>query len=177
MKTKIISLIVVVIMLSINSCKDKNSGPSMPLGNIDIGTNIGQTAPDFSLPDKDGNEKSLYDYHGQVVLIDFWASWCHFCREENPELIYLYSEYRSKGFEIVGVSLDTDRNNWLDAIQNDGIEFVQLSDLKGSDSPVVISYGVVGIPKMVLIDKDGKILLITSKASEVATFVKLELDK
>lgn len=176
MKINIILLLAITLIFGVTSCKKTSDSTELPKEIVYIGTDVGQTAPDFTLPDKDGNNRSLYDYRGKVVLIDFWASWCHFCREENPELVSLYAEYRDKGFEIVGVSLDTDRNNWLDAIQNDGIEFVQLSDLKGSNSPVVISYGVIGIPSMVLTDKDGKILLITSKASEVATFVKQQLN-
>ena len=176
MKTKIqISLVfAVLLMIVATSCKKETDNPPTG-GEKEVGVKVGLYAPDFSLPDKNGSEKILSDYQGKIVLIDFWASWCHICRGENPELVSLYTDYQSKGFEIIGVSIDTDRSSWLDAVQEDGIEFVQVSDLKGIESPVTKSYGVAGVPKMVLTDEEGKILLITTKASEVAAIVKEQL--
>lgn len=176
MKTKIqISLLLfALLVLGTSACKKTTDEPAFG-GEKEIGVKAGLYAPDFTLPDKDGNEISLSDYKGKIVLIDFWASWCHFCREENPELVSLYAEYKSKGFEIIGVSIDTDRSSWLNAVEDDGLEFVQVSDLKGMESAVVNSYGVAGVPKMILADQEGKILLITSKAAQVSALVKEKL--
>jgi peroxiredoxin len=176
MKTKYqISLVLAVLLMMVAaSCKKTTDNPP-PDGEKEVGVKVGLYAPDFTLPDKDGNDKTFSDYDGKMVLVDFWASWCHICRGENPELVSLYAEYREKGIEIIGVSIDTDRSSWLNAVQEDGIEFVQVSDLKGIESPVTKLYGVAGVPKMVLTDQDGKILLITTKASEVAAVVKEKL--
>jgi len=172
--SKILIIIAAILMIIVSSCKKTNDIPSS--GDVEIGIKAGQIAPEFTLPDKDGNEINLSDYRGQYVVIDFWASWCHFCREENPELVSLYADYRDKGFEIVGVSIDTDKTSWLNAVEADGIQYIQLIDIKGFESPVVVEYGVVSIPRMILLDPNGKILLVTSKASEVATVVRGKLD-
>ena len=176
MKTnfQIALVFVALLMIAVASCKKTTDNPSTG-GEKETGVKVGLYAPDFTLPDKNGNEKSLSDYKGKIVLVDFWASWCHICRGENPELVSLYADYQSKGFEIIGVSIDTDRSSWLNAVQDDGIEFVQVSDLKGIESPVTKSYGVAGVPKMVLTDEEGKILLITTKAVEVTAIVKEKL--
>ena len=176
MKTnfQITLVFVALLMIAATSCKKTTDNPSTG-GEKETGVKVGLYAPDFSLPDENGNTTTLSSYQGKVVLIDFWASWCHICRGENPELVALYADYKAKGFEIIGVSIDTDRSSWLNAVQEDGIEFVQVSDLKGIESPVTKSYGVVGVPKMVLTDEEGKILLITTKASEVAAMVKDKL--
>ncbi len=176
MKTKfqIVLLFAAIIMISASSCKKVTDTPATG-GEKETGIEVGLYAPDFTLPDKDGNNTTLSTYQGKMVLIDFWASWCHICRGENPELVALYADYKAKGFEIIGVSIDTDRSSWLNAVKDDGIEFVQLSDLKGIESPVTNAYGVVGIPKMLLTDQEGKILLITTKAAEVAAVVKEKL--
>lgn len=171
MKTKTLStiLLAVVLMIGIGSCNKTTDTPP------ETGAQVGQLAPDFTLPDPDGNQKSFSDYDDQLVLIQFWASWCSFCRAENPELVELYADNMDKGFEIVGVSLDTDKSGWVAAIAADDIEFDQLSDLKGFDSPVADDYGVSSIPRLVLTDQDGKILLITNKASEVTAMVNERL--
>lgn len=172
MKTKTLSTIffAVVLMIGLASCKKTTDTPP------ETGAQVGQLAPDFTLPDPDGNLKSFSDYDDQLVLIQFWASWCSFCRAENPELVSLYAEYRNKGFEIVGVSLDTDKAAWLGGIASEGIEFDQLSDLMGFDSPITDDYGVSNIPKLVLTDQEGKILLITNKAADVSAMVSDRLD-
>lgn len=166
------AFLTLIILISISSCKKTDEDP--PSG--EIGVRVGQIAPDFTLPDKDGNEISLSDFNDQYILIDFWASWCHYCRDENPQLVSLYANYKAKGFEIVGVSIDTDKNNWLEAIADDGIEFVQLCDLQNSQGPVPSMYGIISVPHMVLINPDGIILLITSKASDVQSYLQQKLD-
>ena len=121
-------------------------------------TEIGNMAPDFTLNNPDGKPVSLSSLRGQYVLVDFWASWCGPCRQENPNVVKAYQAYKSKGFTILGVSLDKDRDPWLEAIKKDKLTWEQVSDLKFWQSPVVELYGIRGIPANVLLDKEGKII-------------------
>ena len=118
----------------------------------------GETAPDFSLPDLEGNMVALSDFRGQYVLVSFWASWCPFCRQENPHLVKLYSQYKDYDFEILGVSLDRSMEPWLKAIADDGLEWPHISDLKGWQNEASSQYGVASIPSNVLLDPNGVIL-------------------
>lgn len=119
---------------------------------------IGALAPDLTLPDPDSNLVSLSSLKGNVVLIDFWAAWCGPCRKENPNIVRLYNQYKGKGFEIFGVSLDKNRNAWLNAIESDGLTWTQVSDLKFWDSDAAKTYQVKSIPYTVLLDRDGRII-------------------
>jgi thiol-disulfide isomerase/thioredoxin len=95
---------------------------------------------------------------GKYVLIDFWASWCGPCRAENPNLVKVYNDFKDKGFDIFGVSLDTDRKSWLKAIKDDNLTWHHVSDLKGWENSAAQVYGVRAIPANVLLDKDGYII-------------------
>lgn len=120
---------------------------------------IGKDYTDFTLPDPDGNEVSLSEYAGKgVLMIDFWASWCGPCRRANPGVVALYNEFHEKGFDIFGVSLDNDRAGWLKAIEDDGLVWTQVSDVKGWMCEGAKLYAVNSIPHTVLLDKDGKII-------------------
>ena len=101
---------------------------------------------DFSLPDTTGAEYLISDLRDKFTLIEFWASWCAPCRKANPDLKKIYDEYNSLGFEIVGVSLDKERNRWKDAIIQDELPWHQLSDLKGFNSEPAIIYNIGAIP-------------------------------
>lgn len=120
---------------------------------------IGQPYTDFALPTPDGQSLKVSDVHqGNVMLIDFWASWCGPCRRANPEVVAIYSEYKEKGFEILGVSLDRDEASWKKAIEDDQLTWPQISDLKYWNSEGAELYGVPAIPHTVLIDREGKIV-------------------
>jgi peroxiredoxin len=121
-------------------------------------TAIGQPAPEINLPSPDGKEIALSSLKGKVVLVDFWASWCGPCRKEMPNVVKAYAKFKNKGFEIFGVSLDQEKERWVEAIAKDGITWPQVSDLKQWSSSVVKTYNIQGIPYTVLVDKEGKIL-------------------
>lgn len=119
----------------------------------------GKPAPEITMNDINGSPISLSSLRGKTVLIDFWASWCKPCRIENPNVVRLYNKYKSKGFEIFSVSLDTDKNRWANAITQDGLVWPShVSDLAGWKNAAAQLYGVSGIPYTVLIDTDGNII-------------------
>ncbi|PMD93228.1 alkyl hydroperoxide reductase [Siphonobacter sp. BAB-5405] len=122
------------------------------------GLSIGSPAPEINLPDPQQKIVSLSSLRGKYVLIDFWAGWCGPCRRENPNVVRLYNQYKDKGFTVYGVSLDSDRKLWTDAIQKDGLTWTQVSDLKYFDSAAAIDYGIQHIPFTVLIDPQGKVI-------------------
>jgi peroxiredoxin len=121
-------------------------------------TGIGRPAPDFVQADANGKPIALSSYKGKYVLVDFWASWCGPCREENPNVLKNYRQYHSKGFAVLGVSLDDKKVDWLKAIKKDGLPWMQVSDLNGWKNAVAVLYGIEGIPMNFLIDKEGKIV-------------------
>lgn len=119
---------------------------------------IGAVAPDIKLKQPDGKEMSLSSLRGKVVLIDFWASWCGPCRRENPFNRQLYAQYKNKGFEIFGVSLDQEAGRWKGAIAADSLSWYHVSDLGGWNSSPAKLYKVSSIPATYLLDKEGKII-------------------
>lgn len=118
----------------------------------------GGEAPDFAQATPDGDMLSLHSLRGKVVLIDFWASWCGPCRAENPNVVRMYNEYRERGFEILGVSLDRARDRWLQAIEQDGLTWLHVSDLKGWQNEVAQRFSVSSIPHTILLDAEGRII-------------------
>lgn len=123
-------------------------------------TSVGKTFTNLKGKNPEGVDVSLADYagKGKYVLIDFWASWCPPCRAEMPKLVEAYKQFKGKDFEIVGISLDKNNEDWVKGIKNLNITWPQISDLKFWDSQLAAAYGVNSIPHLVLLDKDGKIL-------------------
>lgn len=128
---------------------------------------IGKVAPEIALPDPSGNVKTLSSLRGNYVLLDFWASWCGPCRHENPNVVRLYNKYKSNKFEILGVSLDAEKDAWLKAIEKDKLTWQHVSDLKNWQSSVVPLYQIQGIPFTVLLDPDGKIIAKNLRGAEL----------
>ncbi|MDI1256599.1 MAG: TlpA disulfide reductase family protein [Flavobacterium sp.] len=120
--------------------------------------NEGAVAPDFTANTPDGKIASLKTSLGKLTIVDFWASWCGPCRQENPNVVALYKEFHAKGLNIVGVSLDDDAAAWKTAIEKDGLLWTQVSNLKKWKDPIALQYGIDQIPATFLLDASGKII-------------------
>jgi peroxiredoxin len=121
-------------------------------------TAIGQPAPEISMPDPDGRIFTLSSMKGKYVLVDFWAKWCGPCRQENPNVVRAYNEFKGKGFDILGVSLDRSKEEWMQAIAEDGLTWHHVSDLAYFNSKAAKDYNITGIPFSILVDPDGIII-------------------
>jgi len=129
---------------------------------------VGKKAPEFSMPDANGNEIALSSFKGKYVLVDFWASWCGPCRRENPNLVAAFNQFKSKNFTILGVSLDKTKQDWQEAIKEDGLNWTHISDLAYWNSKAVPTFGFDGIPYNVLIDPQGIIIAERLRGPDLA---------
>lgn len=128
---------------------------------------IGDTLPDFSLPDTSGIFLNLLSLRGNIVLVDFWASWCKSCRNVNLKYLDLHNQYKSKGFEIVQISLDESEKDWKMAIEKDGLSWIHLSDLKKWNSKVVELYDINSLPCNFLLNANGEIIATDINAEKL----------
>lgn len=131
------------------------------------GSMVGYPANNFTQSTPEGKSVKLSDYKGKYVLIDFWASWCKPCRMENPNVVAAYNRFKDKGFTVLGVSMDSNREAWVNAIRADNLTWQHVSDLKGWGNEVGIMYGVKGIPQNFLVDKEGKIVAKNLRGAEL----------
>jgi peroxiredoxin len=119
---------------------------------------VNKQAPDLTMKDVNDKPVSISNFKGKYLLVDFWASWCRPCRAENPNVVAAYNKFKDKNFTILGVSLDQNKDSWLQAIKNDGLDWTHMSDLKYWESEAVSTYKFQGIPYNILIDPSGKVI-------------------
>ncbi len=145
-------VILLSIMLLVSSCTSKDTAdPVTPVVPED-------EAPDFTLPTIDNQLLSLTDLRGKVVLLDIWASWCGYCKAENPNIEAAFSTYNDFGFEVLAVSIDSNKESWKKGITDQQLSFTHVIDTLAWESDVVDKYNVKRIPHLVLIDREGKIV-------------------
>ena len=142
-----------------------DSARNTTLGNIltkyvenEVDLRKGALFPDFTLQTPQGEPVSLYSVKAKVKIIDFWASWCGPCRAENPHVKELYEKYHDAGLEVISVSLDDKKDKWLKAIEQDGLPWIHVSDLQAWGNPLVKMLGIQGIPYLIVLDKDNRIV-------------------
>lgn len=134
-------------------------------------TALGARAPEFSQPDTTGKLIAISELRGKYVLLDFWASWCAPCRKENPNVLNVYNRFKDHNFTVLAVSVDVKRNDWLKAVKEDKLPWMQVSDLKAKNEASRL-YGVVGIPMNFLIDPKGNIIGVNLRGEELSNAVE-----
>ena len=143
------------LMVGTTACGQKDADSKYATEMLKKGT----PAPAFTLTTPDGNAVSLSDFKGKYVVLDFWASWCPDCRKDAPEVVKAYQEYKDKGVAFVGVSFDTDKEAWQNAIKEYNIQYPQISELKKwKETKISSDYHINWIPSMYIIDPEGKIV-------------------
>jgi len=138
---------------------------------------VGTEAKSFTQQSSNGQTINLESFKGKYLLLDFWASWCGPCRKEHPNLILAYEQFKTKNFEIISISLDDNKTDWLGAIEKDKINWTNISDLKGQQNEIALKYGVQAIPANFLIDPKGIIIDKNLKGKELLTKLKTLIDK
>jgi thiol-disulfide isomerase/thioredoxin len=168
MKTKhlfVICLACFAVSLTVSACnKSSNTSSENVAENVDdTATTEAAEGPqyiDIALPAPDGHIVKVSDYvpKNKYTLIDFWASWCGPCRGEMPTVVKAYNDYHAKGLEVIGVSLDKEKDAWVNAIDKLGMKWPQMSDLMGWQSAGAAKYNIHSIPANVLVDQQGRIV-------------------
>lgn len=133
---------------------------------------VGQKAPDFKAYTPNNKLMGISDFKGKVTLVDFWASWCGPCRKENPNIVEQYHLYKDKGFDVLGVSLDDNPGSWLKAIEDDKLDWAQISDLKAWSSDLIDLYAITAIPTSFVLDENGVIIGKNLRGNDLVEFLK-----
>ena len=136
-----------------------------------VKTQGGAKAPDFTLPDVNGNPVTMSDVKGKIKILDFWASWCGPCRLNNPELKKIYEEFQDKGLVIIGISLDDEKEDWEMAIEDDALDWVNVSSLKGWECEVARLYNVKGVPALFILDENNNIIATGLRDEQLRIFL------
>ncbi len=131
-----------------------------------------QQAPEISLPNVKDSTVNLSSFRGKVVLIDFWASWCPPCRQSIPGVVKLYNKYKSQGFEVVAVSIDSKKSSWVKAMKYFKMPYVSLLDDRGWGAKSIADYGIEGIPATFLLDKKGNVVAVDAEGMQLENAVK-----
>ncbi|MBB1193645.1 TlpA family protein disulfide reductase [Flavobacterium sp. SOK18b] len=132
----------------------------------------GDALPNVQLSNDKDVAVTLESFKGKVVLVDFWASWCGPCRQANKKLVPFYNAHKNENFEIVGISLDTNKAKWIAAIEKDKLAYPQLIDAKGFDAKTALLFGVEGLPSSYLFDTSGKLVATNPTEEIILTFLK-----
>ncbi len=158
----ILTLTMVMAMMALSSCKEKDTI-------VDPGPINGNPAPGFSLESSDGTIRALSDLKGSVVVVDFWASWCSYCKAENPNVVAFYNRYHDQGLEVLAISIDQSKEAWKNAISEQQLPYLHVIDTEAWSSQVVANYGVSSIPHLVLIDREGNIIATADQVALLET--------
>jgi peroxiredoxin len=140
-------------------------------------TSVGQVAPDFTTGGMDGKPVRLSDFKGKYVMLDFWASWCGPCRQENPNVVKQYAKYKPLGFNILGISLDVDKNQWQQAVDHDKLTWTHGSDLKNFEGPTERLYHIEQIPSNFIINPQGVIIAKNIVGTDLEDFLNKTFSK
>lgn len=143
---------------------------NLALANAQIKT--GDALPNVQLNNDKDVEVTLESFKGKVVLVDFWASWCGPCRQANKKLVPFYNAHKNENFEIVGISLDTNKAKWIAAIEKDKLAYPQLIDANGFDAKTALLFGVEGLPSSYLFDASGKLVATNPTEEVILTYLK-----
>ena len=133
---------------------------------------VGDKLPAITLKSNSNSDVNLTSFQGKYILIDFWASWCAPCRLGNKKLVKLHNEVSSDKIEIIGISIDTDTNKWLKAVEKDKIKFTQLIDSKGFDAETAIQFGVEELPSKFLFNEEGVLIAKNPTEEEIIKLIE-----
>lgn len=170
-------------MKTIRSKFDKSLDGSIYVQQIDSliknlsSLQVGAVAPDFTLPDTTGTAVSLSSFRGKYVLVDFWASWCPDCRKENPNIVKAYEMFKDQNIAFLGVSLDSNKEQWLKAIEKDKLTWTHVSELKKWDAEIAKLYAIRWIPQNYLIDPNGVIVAKSLEGEKLTEKLKEIFEK